>query len=217
MENNKIYNIDCFEGFKMLDDKCVDHVFTSPPYNRLRNDRYSHYNDNIKDYFGFLCNTIDECLRVSKGFVFFNIMKNYYNKEDVFKLIGHYHKEIVDIHIWQKSNPLPASGKSVTNAYEFFIILGDSSLKSNTTYTKNIITTSVNSKMPKEHKAVMNKEVADWFIDKFTTEGDLILDPFMGCGTTAVSCIELNRSYIGFELQKEYVEIAEDRIKKENL
>lgn len=229
MEINKIYNIDCFDGFKLLDDNSVDHVFTSPPYNRKhrgtskdqlngsKSDKYKYYTDYIDDYFSFLCNTIDECLRVSKGFVFFNIMKNYYNKEDVFRLIGHYSKEIVDIHIHAKSNPLPASGKSVTNAYEFFIILGDSSLKSNTTYTKNIITTSVNSKMPKEHKAVMNKEVADWFIDKFTTEGDLILDPFMGCGTTAVSCIELNRSYIGFELQKEYVEIAEDRIKKENL
>jgi site-specific DNA-methyltransferase (adenine-specific) len=216
MDINKIYNLDCFEGFKMLDDKSVDHVFTSPPYNRLRGDKYSHYNDNIKDYFGFLCNTIDECLRVSKGFVFFNIMKNYYNKEEVFKLIGHYHKEIVDIHIWQKSNPLPASGKSVTNAYEFFIILGDSSLKSNTTYTKNIITTAVNSKMPKDHKAVMNQDVSDWFIDKFTTEGDLILDPFMGYGTTAMTCIKMNRDYIGFELQKEYVELAENRIKNDN-
>jgi site-specific DNA-methyltransferase (adenine-specific) len=216
MDINKIYNLDCFEGFKMLDDKSVDHVFTSPPYNRLRGDKYSHYNDNIKDYFGFLCNTIDECLRVSKGFVFFNIMKNYYNKEEVFKLIGHYHKEIVDIHIWQKSNPLPASGKSVTNAYEFFIILGDSSLKSNTTYTKNIITTAVNSKMPKDHKAVMNQDVSDWFIDKFTTEGDLILDPFMGYGTTAMTCIKMNRDYIGFELQKEYVELAENRIKNNN-
>jgi DNA modification methylase len=87
MEQNKIYHIDCLDGFKQLDDKSVNHVFTSPPYNRKRNDKYEHHNDCIDDYFGWLCNVIDECIRVSKGYVFFNIMKNYYNKQDVFKLI----------------------------------------------------------------------------------------------------------------------------------
>lgn len=229
MEINKIYNIDCFDGFKGLEDNSVDHVFTSPPYNRkhfglkkdqlngVKSDKYKYSTDNIDDYFGFLCNVIDESLRVSKGFVFFNIMKNYYNKQDVFKLIGHYSKEIVDIHIHAKSNPLPASGKSVTNAFEFFIILGKGPLKSNTTYTKNVITTAVNSKMPKDHKAVMHQDVSDWFIEKFTKEGNLILDPFMGYGTTAITCIKKKRDFIGFELQKEYVELSLERIKKENL
>ena len=43
-------------------------------------------------------------------------------------------------------------------------------------------------------------------------ENDLILDPFMGSGTTAVACIQLKRRFIGFELYKEYVKIAEERI-----
>jgi DNA modification methylase len=212
MEENKIYNIDCFEGFKMLENKSVNHVFTSPPYNRKRNDKYEHHNDVIEDYFGFLCNTIEECLRVSKGFVFFNIMKNYYNKQDVFKLIGKYSEQIVEIIIWEKTNPLPASGKAITNAYEFFIIFGSEALKSHTTYTKNIISTAVNSQMTKDHKAIMKQDVADWFIDKFTNENDLILDCFMGAGTTALSCRKLGRKYIGFELAKEYCELAEKRL-----
>lgn len=212
MEENKIYNINCFDGFKMLENKSVNHVFTSPPYNRKRNDKYEHHNDIIEDYFGFLCNTIDECLRVSKGFVFFNIMKNYYNKQDVFKLIGKYSEQIVEIIIWEKTNPLPASGKAITNAYEFFIIFGSEALKSHTTYTKNIISTAVNSQMTKDHKAIMKQDVADWFIDKFTNENDLILDCFMGAGTTALSCRKLGRKYIGFELAKEYCELAERRL-----
>jgi len=212
MEENKIYHIDCFEGFKQMKDKSVTHTFTSPPYNRKRNDKYQHHNDIIDDYFGWLCNVIDECLRVSKGFVFFNIMKNYYNKQDVFKLIGKYSEQIVEIIIWEKTNPLPASGKSITNAYEFFIIFGNNALKSHTTYTKNIISTAVNSQMTKSHKAIMKQDVADWFIDKFTDANDLILDPFMGAGTTALSCKKLGRKYIGFELEKEYVELSEKRI-----
>lgn len=47
-----------------------------------------------------------------------------------------------------------------------------------------------------------------------TNEGDTICDPFMGSGTTALACINTNRNYIGFEISKEYCEIAEDRIKK---
>ena len=47
-----------------------------------------------------------------------------------------------------------------------------------------------------------------------TNEGDIICDPFMGSETTALACIKTNRNYIGFEISKEYCEIAEDRIKK---
>lgn len=214
MEINKIYNIDCFEGLKQLKDKSVDHILTSPPYNRKRNDKYEHHDDRIDDYFTFLCNIIDDCIRVSNGYVFFNIMKNYYNKKDVFKIIGKYSDQIQEIIIWEKTNPLPASGKSITNSYEYFIIFGNKPLKSNTTYTKNIISSSVNSKMTKNHKAIMKQEVCDWFIDKFTIEDETILDPFMGAGTTAISCINLKRNYIGFEIAKEYVELSEKRIKE---
>ena len=212
MEINKIYNIDCFEGFKQMQDKSVNHTFTSPPYNRKRNDKYEHYDDNIENYFNWLCNVIDECLRVSKEYVFFNIMKNYYNKQDVFKLIGKYSEKIIEIIIWEKTNPLPANGNNITNAYEFFIVFGDSALKSNTTYTKNIISTAVNSNMTTDHKAIMKQDVAEWFIKNFTKENDLILDCFMGAGTTAITCKFNKRNYIGFELNNKYVELSNKRI-----
>lgn len=217
INENTIYNIDCFEGFKLLKDKSVNHVFTSPPYNRKRNDKYKDYEDIIKDYFNWLCNVVDECLRISSGYVFFNIQKNYYNKQDVFRIIGKYSEKIQEIIIWEKSNPMPANGNNITNAYEFFIVFADKPLKSNTTYTKNIISSSVNSKMPKEHKAVMKQEVCDWFIENFTKKDDLILDCFMGTGTTAISCINFGRKYIGFEISKKYVDISMDKIKQNTL
>lgn len=213
MEVNKIYNGNCFDLFKNLGDKSVDVVFTSPPYNRKRNDKYEYYNDTMIDYYTFLLNFIEESKRVARDKVIVNIQPNYYNQSKVYRIIGDYADDIRQIVIWEKTNPMPASGHNITNSYEMFIVIGDKPLKSSTTYTKNIISTSVNSSMPKEHKAVMKQEVADWFIEKFTKEGDIILDPFMGIGTTAISCKRGGRSYIGFEVVKEYCDMAEKRIK----
>ena len=203
---------DCLEILKEFPNKSVDISFTSPPYNRKRNDKYKFYDDTLTDYFGFLCGFTDELLRVTRGNVFVNIQKNYYNKEDVFRYIGHYAKQIKEIVIWEKTNPMPASGKNITNAYEFFIVLGDESLKSNKTYTKNIISTSVNSNMPKEHRAVMKQEVADWFIENFTKENDIVLDCFMGLGTTGLSCIKYGRNFVGIELNETYFTIAKEKL-----
>lgn len=212
MEINKIYNGNCFDLFSTMDDNSVDYVFTSPPYNRKRNDKYKFYNDQLTDYYGFLLNLIEQSRRVTREYVFLNIQTNYYNSVDVYALIGTYRDKIKQIIVWQKSNPMPASGHNITNSYELFIVIGDKPLKSNFTYTKNIITTSVNSKMPKEHKAVMHPEVADWFIKMFTKEGETILDPCMGIGTTAVACKKNNRNYIGFELHEQYCDIANKQI-----
>jgi len=209
---NKIIQGNCLEIMQSMEDKSIDHTFTSPPYNRKRNDKYKFYDDTLVDYYGFIKNSIEECLRVSRGYVIFNIQKNYYNKVDVFRLFGNFAEQIQEIIIWEKKNPMPASGNSITNAYEFFIVLGDKSLKSNTTYTKNVIQTSVNGKMPKTHKAVMKQEVSDWFIKNFTKENETILDLFAGTGTTAISCIEKNRKYILIEKEAEYIKIAEARI-----
>ena len=199
---------DCTRLLKELPDKSVDISFTSPPYNRKRNDKYTFYDDSIEDYYSFLCLVTDEMLRVTKSHVIVNIQKNYYNKKDVFEYIGRYSNKIVEIIIWEKSNPMPASGFNVTNCYEFFIVLGDKPLKANSTYVKNHITTSVNSKMPKNHKAVMKPEVCEWFIENFTKEDDIVLDPFLGVGTTAVSCVKYNRHYIGFEISEDYYNMA---------
>lgn len=108
---------------------------------------------------------------------------------------------------------MPASAYNITNAYEMFIVLSKTPLKSNTTYTKNIITSSVNSATTlKEHRAVMKQEISDWFIEKFTKDGDNILDCFMGAGTTGVSCNKYNRDFIGIEIDENYFNIAKKRI-----
>jgi len=208
-----LINDDCFKALKEINDKSIDYVLTSPPYNRKRNDKYTDYNDNIDDYFSFLINITDILLQKTKKYIFMNIQANYYNRVDVYKYIGHYADKIQNIIIWEKTNPTPAAGNSITNAYEYIIVLGDFSLKSNTTYTKNHITTNIcKNEYHKVHKAVMNEEISDWVIEKFTQEGELILDPFMGTGTTGVSCKKYNRKFIGIEKSEEYYKIATNRL-----
>lgn len=208
---NILFHADCMEVLPLLSEKSVDYSFTSPPYNRKRNDKYNNFNDINDNWLQFNTDVIKQLLRVTKKHIFYNLQTNYYNRTDVYKLIGVFSKNIVDIHIWEKSNPMPANGKNITNAIEYFLILGNKSLKSNTTYTKNIITTSVNSNMPKEHKAVMKKEVAEHFISKFTQENDVILDCFFGYGTTGLVAKQLNRRYIGIEKEESYFDMAVKR------
>lgn len=210
----KLINDDCFQALKGIDDKSVDYVLTSPPYNRKRNDKYSEYDDNINDYYAFLLSITDVLLQKTRKHIFMNIQANYYNRQDVYKYIGHYADKIQNIIVWEKTNPMPASGNNITNAYEYIIVLGNEPLKSNETYTKNHITTNIcRNEFHKVHKAVMNQELSDWLIEKFTKEGDIILDPFMGTGTTGVSCKKYNRKFIGIELVEKYFKIAEERLK----
>ena len=54
--------------------------------------------------------------------------------------------------------------------------------------------------------------VMEWILNKYTNEGDIILDPFAGSGTTLIACHKLNRKYIGFELDEEYYEYAIERL-----
>ena len=159
---------------------------------------------------------MDLNLEISQ-YLFLNIQKNYYNKHDVFKLIGEYREKIIDIICWTKSNPMPAAGYNITNSWEFILIMSnkEKSIKAKKTYTKNHIETSVYSENPykKIHRAVMKPEVVDWFLDRFTSENDTILDCFMGVGTTGVSCLEHNRNFIGIELDKTYFDISSERMR----
>ncbi|MBD2384663.1 site-specific DNA-methyltransferase [Cylindrospermum sp. FACHB-282] len=60
----------------------------------------------------------------------------------------------------------------------------------------------------KNHSAAFPKELPLWFIKLFTKEGDLVLDPFVGSGTTCVVAAELDREYIGIEIKADYYELA---------
>lgn len=62
------------------------------------------------------------------------------------------------------------------------------------------------------HSAAFPEALPSWFIRLFTAKNDVVLDPFMGSGTTAVASIRLGRSFVGMEIQKEYYTLAQERI-----
>jgi len=206
----RLYNGDCLEVMKHIPNKSVDITLTSPPYNRRRNDVYKYYDDNKDNYYEWSCDVITELMRVTKGNIYYNIQKTYYNKQDVFRLIGTYYDKICEIIVWEKSNPRPNCGGQITNAYEFILVFGEN-IKSNKIYTKNHITTSV-AIMTKEHKAIMHLDTAEFIISNFSSAGDTVLDPFAGSFTTGVACQNLGREFIGIELDKEYFKLGRQRM-----
>jgi DNA modification methylase len=65
----------------------------------------------------------------------------------------------------------------------------------------------------KKHSAAFPDTLPEWFIKLFTDTGDVVLDPFIGSGTTAISAIKLDRHYIGIEKQRKYWKVANKNIK----
>lgn len=77
-------------------------------------------------------------------------------------------------------------------------------------YPKTILSFSVPTKY--QHPTQKPVELLEYLIKTYTNEGDLVLDPTMGSGTTAVACKHLNRRCIGIELDKIYFDIAVNRV-----
>lgn len=72
---------------------------------------------------------------------------------------------------------------------------------------------STNDKIAFQHPAIFPEKLAKDHIISWSNPDDLVLDPFIGSGTTAKAAIELGRKYIGFEISKEYCDIAEERLR----
>ena len=81
----------------------------------------------------------------------------------------------------------------------------------NKVYPSNVIHTATECSN-KNHSATFPEELPAWFIKLFTKEGDVVLDPFIGSGTTAVAAIKLKREYVGIDNNMGYVELARRHI-----
>lgn len=215
----KIIQGDAFKLLPEMGENSFDYVFTSPPYNRKRNDKYKYYDDSI-DYAKMLNFLANQSLRIAKDYVFINVQKNYYNKKQVLDFMGNFSDKIVEVFIWNKTNPMPANGYNITNSYEFVIALSTAhkSLKARKTYTKNVITTSVNSNnvYKKIHKAVMSEDFAKTFFRKFVEPNKKVLDPFSGLATTGLACMNNNDDYVGIEVVPEYAKLSQERLNERN-
>lgn len=81
---------------------------------------------------------------------------------------------------------------------------------------RDVIETPVETVKGCKHPAIYPAAIVEEFLRLLTVEGDVVLDPYMGSGSTAVACRRLNRRYIGFEINAEYCGYAEKRIAEAN-
>ena len=231
LKPNNIYQGDCLELMKGIPDNSIDLVFTSPPYNfggvsiyKKLGKKYSNYDDNMKplQYYKWLDERLIEMIRISR-LTFLNIQMLSGNKDALFSIIGNYKKYLKEIIIWNKINSEPAISKNVLNSqFEFILVFSNTNNKRKFDVCNfrrgrlsNLWNIHKNYKFNlKGHHAIMSIDLAIKVIDNFSKTNDLILDPFLGSGTTAVACKQLGRRYIGIEISKEYCKISEDRIRK---
>ena len=239
METNKIYCEDCLETMARMPDNFIDLIVTSPPYNmrtRIRNGEYTtseksehfskkyrHFDDAmpIDEFYLFHQKALCEMLRISK-IICYNIQIVTGSKEAFFKIIGYFHKDIKDIIVWDKGHGEPAMHEQVLNScYEMILIIEDDkkcgSMIQNAKFARgmmgNIIRAGTAKGVAPGHNAIFNDKIPITLIKEFSSEGDLVYDPFMGSGTTAKAAHLLKRNWIGSEISQEYVDIAEKRIK----
>ena len=220
LEINKIYNMDCLEGIKQIEDNVIDIVITSPPYNV--GGKYKDFKDKscFSDYYIFIRNVLDEMLRVTKNYVFLNFGIFEDNKDTYLKLLSMYSENIKEIFIWAKTMSQPSNSNICKTGFEF-IICFTSKEEAITRSFKIMNVLNISNTIIKEgniknkyklHKAAFPLWLPEFFISNFTLKDSLVLDPFMGTGTTAVACKRLERNYIGFEIDKNYVEYSNKRI-----
>jgi len=202
MKTNIIYNEDCLEGMKKLSNKCIDLVITDPPYPK----KYSYCYD-------YLAN---ECPRVMK------------NGASLLTILGHYalpvvlekfkdklkYRWILCMNQFQGKHSRMGMGIEVLWKPILWFVKG--SYPQGRGFLKDGVEIIGKAGQEKKyHKWEQDISWVEYYIKKLSSPNGVILDPFMGSGTTAIACKRLNRRYIGFELSKTYCDIAKSRLEAE--
>ncbi len=263
IELNRIYNEDCLEGMKRIQDGFVDLTVTSPPYDNLRT-----YNGNIEQWsFEKFQAIAKELYRVTKhgGVVIWVVgdatvkgseTGTSFRQALFFMECGF---RLHDTMIYAKNNPVPLTHNRYEQQFEYMFVLSKGKPKvfngirepsmyagekrhreykareyssegvrsrdewttvKGTRLRRNIWNYSVGNgnvttdRVAYKHPAIFPEQLANDHIVSWSNEGDTILDPFLGSGTTAKMALLNNRNYIGFELDKHYCDIANERIRK---
>ena len=225
IEKNKIYCGDSLEIMKDIPDNSIDLCLTDPPYNQGFSGKgslakkYDYRREEILKISDFNPNEFLKIVKpkLKKFSAFIWTSKNLLPVYINFALKNNYNWNLL---IWAKTNPIPAYNNSLLPDIEYCIYIREKGAFFNNNLTYN------------DYRKVMIDNVAKnenghptqkhlWMIQKMlkigSNENDLILDPFLGSGTTAVACQELHRNFIGIEISPKYIEIAKERLKQKPL
>ena len=205
---------DCLEIMKDIPDKSIDMILTDIPYGEVNRDSNGLRNlDKGKaDIFEIPMNKLlDELYRVSSGQIIIFCGKEQFS--DIYSFFAKKKGTVRPI-VWNKTNPSPMNGQHIyLSGVEFAVWFKPRGRKVFNAFCKNTVFNFPNGSK-KYHPTGKNIKLFTELIEDNSNENELILDPFMGGGTTGVACINTNRNFIGIELDEEYFEIAKKRIEE---
>ena len=242
MELNTIYNEDCLEGMKRLPDKSVDLMITAPPYLHVKGGMkskrfnvgrvWSADSRMVNEMSDFdkkeIFNFLDASLRVLKKanmYIFCSKLQLIH----YFEYISEYNASVpksralkYDLLIWDKLDNRMMSSKFHASDIEYIVRIYEQGVSLNKVWDEDGKKSDSDHYMKLqsfkkpigEHTTQKPVELIKRLIRTSSHENDLVLDPFMGSGTTAIACLSTNKQYIGFELDEGYYNIAQDRINK---
>ena len=216
----------------MNDDKAVL-SFTSPPYNAGKSEllsgnthttdnKYNEYNDNqnSSDYRDLLIGFTNNAL-IYSNYLICNIQSLAGNKLALIEYLHQYRNQFIDVAIWDKGHGAPAMAENVmTSAWEYLLFI---SAKNNATRAipnanfrgtvENIFRGKPqrNNQFSHIHAATFPIDLPEWAL-QFTKIKDIVLDQFLGTGTTMVAAHQLDRRCYGMELDPKYCQVILDRM-----
>lgn len=232
---NKIICGDAIEVMKKIPDGAVDLVVTSPPYN-LKNSTgngmkdgrggkwanaalqkgYSNHNDCMphEEYAKWQRNCLREMLRIipDNGAIFYNHKWRVQagllqDRQDI--VSGFPVRQII---IWRRKGGLNFNAGYFLPTYEVIYLIAKPKFKLAPKANVHGDIWEFTQEMRNPHPAPFPVNLIDRIIS--STSAKVVLDPFMGSGTTALSAINFKRDYIGIDVSPEYCEMAEKRIKR---
>lgn len=215
---------DCLELMKDIPDKSIDLIVTDPPYEIIGGKCGGCFGREKRNYHGQLYDTgldkgisnnvLDELVRIMKK-------PNIYiwcNKNQLRQYIDYFENLgcTTDLLTWHKTNPVPTCNNKYLSDTEYLLYFRKGGVPLYGTYeTKKkyyITPTNKEDKKLYKHPTIKPLNIIKNLIINSSQENDTVLDCFMGSGTTGVACKELNRNFIGIELDENYFNIAKERI-----
>ena len=215
MEINKIYNMDCLEGIRKIPDCSIASIITDPPYflGLTSNGQKGSFSD-LQICTPFYKELFGEFKRVLKKdgcIYFFTDWRAYAFYYPIFdSVIG-----ARNMLVWNKGS---GAGSYYTFAHELILYYGREISGGGANVITGIPGFAAGAKKEdgeKIHPAQKPTKLIRKLIRDSTKEGELVLDCFMGSGTTAISCIREHRNYIGFEICENNYEVCMKRIGRE--
>lgn len=218
--DDRLINGDCLDNLDKLENKSVDLLLTDPPYGMLFDsgwsDREKIKNDGEEEAKDLLDKMLVKIKPKLKDNFHAYIFGNHRLIPEFSEIIGK-HLKIKDILVWDREVIGMGDLDSYGESYDvIYFCVGDVKRDLAGKRERNIIRIPRVSPDKLLHPTEKPLSLTDYLVMKSTVEGELVVDPFMGSGGSLVSASRFKRKYFGCELEKEYYDIAVNRINGNN-